>query len=129
MVALAAGHRPCALCRREAFGAFQAAWAVAHGAARAPEIDRVLHAARVTRDRRQKRHEAWGEDLPAGSFVLDGGIATLLTGDGARRFAPSGYGPLRARPAGRMAVLTPAPLVAVLAQGYAPLLHATAQDR
>ena len=47
--ALAAGHRPCAYCRRDAYRAFRAAWAAgnAHlglGATpRAAEIDRVLH--------------------------------------------------------------------------------------
>ena len=46
-VALAAGHRPCAYCRRAAYLAFRAAWARASGATpKAPEIDATLHGAR-----------------------------------------------------------------------------------
>src|SRR3954453_18158595 len=51
--ALAAGHRPCAYCRRAAYNAFRDAWAAGnpqHGLGptpRATEIDRVLHAERL----------------------------------------------------------------------------------
>ncbi len=125
-VALAAGHRPCALCRREAFGRFQAAWTVAHGPARAGEIDRRLHPARVARDRRQVRHEAEAGSLPAGAFALIGGAAHLLTARGARPFSTAGYGAEAARPRGLVPVLSPVPIVAVLDAGYVPLLHPTA---
>ena len=51
-VALAAGHRPCATCRREAYRRFQAAWTAAMGTpARAPLLDAALHTARVNADR------------------------------------------------------------------------------
>src|SRR5262249_5792944 len=60
--ALAAGHRPCALCRREDYRRFVAAWRAAHGIAPearliAPEIDAVLHRARIARGR-QVAHAA-----------------------------------------------------------------------
>src|SRR5580692_8692618 len=44
-VALAAGHRPCFLCRREAAESFRAAWAVATEMAKPPAaaMDAVLH--------------------------------------------------------------------------------------
>jgi hypothetical protein len=127
-VALAAGHRPCALCRRPAFRAFQAAWAAATGLpAAAPDIDRALHAARVTRDRQQMRHEADPRGLPDGAMVLWDGGAHLLSGGALRRFSQQGYGPARALPpAARLTVLTPAPLVAALRAGFRPLLHPTA---
>src|SRR5262245_18420960 len=48
--ALAAGHRPCFECRREAALDFQRAWAKAFGAlARADDMDRVLAADRTAR--------------------------------------------------------------------------------
>src|SRR5262249_42534874 len=46
-VALAAGHRPCAECRRGDYARFQAAWTRAGlGRASADEMDRRLHADR-----------------------------------------------------------------------------------
>ena len=126
-VALAAGHRPCAECRRADHLRFRAAWATAHGPATAPQIDRALHAARVTRNRAQVRHPADIATLPAGTFFLDGATPALLTEATCVPFGATGYGPPRHRPTrGTVTVLTPAPLVAVLRAGYAPALHPTA---
>ena len=126
-VALAAGHRPCAECRRADHERFRAAWAAATGALpRAPEMDATLHAARVTRARAQLRHVAPAETLPDGAFFLLEGVAHLVSGDAARPFAPAGYGAARPRPMGAVTVLTPWPSLAVLAAGYRPVLHPTA---
>lgn len=121
-VALSAGHRPCAECRRAAYDAFRAAI----GIDRAPEIDRVLHAARVTRDRRQMRHRARAGDLPDGTFVLIDHAPCLIRGGAALPFAPAGYGAPRPRPDREVTVLTPVPAVAALRAGYAPVLHPSA---
>src|SRR6266446_7625217 len=53
-VALAAGHRPCFLCRRAAAGAFRAAWAAAVGtkAPSAANFDAVLHQERMRHGRK-----------------------------------------------------------------------------
>src|SRR3954447_17200753 len=50
-VAFAAGHRPCAECRRPRFRAFQEAWARRRDAPRclATEIDAELHPSRIDR--------------------------------------------------------------------------------
>ena len=70
-VALAAGHRPCATCRRAAYRRFQTAWAAAFGTVpRGPAMDAALHAARVAPDKTQLRHSARLGTLPAGTFVL-----------------------------------------------------------
>jgi len=121
--ALAAGHRPCCDCRREDFQRFQAAWrrAFGHDAA-AGAIDRALHQARVEpRSRHQIRFEAPLDDLPDGAFVLlpDAPSPLLVQGDRLHPWHPGGYGPPRERWSGRVAVLTPAPTVAVLRAGYA----------
>src|ERR1017187_1163909 len=69
--AFAAGHRPCAECRRERFNAFKEAWRRAKGLSSLPfadEMDLELHPARI--DRRQK--VTWQgalESLPDGCFV------------------------------------------------------------
>ncbi|MGK9237018.1 hypothetical protein KXS07_35245 [Inquilinus limosus] len=133
-VAIAAGHRPCAECRREAYNAWRAAWMRAHGLAdplRAEAMDRVLHAARIdpaTRRQRMVRHPI--ADLPDGAMVAlpdDPGGAWLVLGDGLRRWTPSGYAEARPRPPdGPVGLLTPLPSVAVLAAGYGPGLHPSA---
>jgi hypothetical protein len=130
--ALAAGHRPCALCRRGDFRELDALWRERHPGDRgADAIDARLHAERVdpvTRDRRL--HEAALDDLPDGAFVLRDGAPWLVHGDRLRAWTPAGYGATLARPAGEPAVLvTPPSLVALLRAGRTPavpLLHASA---
>ncbi len=126
-VALAAGHRPCAYCRREAFARFRAAWLAADlPGQRAPEIDAVLHTARVRRDRTQVTHYSDAADLPDGAIVLQAGSPYLLSGPVILPFGASGYGAPARRPSGQVTVLTPAPTVAVLRAGYLPVLHPSA---
>lgn len=123
-VALSAGHRPCAFCRRPAWLSFRDAWA---GAAlpgrRADAIDSVLHEARIAPERVQRRHPAEASALPDGVFVLAHDRPLLILGGAAFAFAPDGYGPPLPRPEGVVEVLTPAPTVAVLRAGYRPVLH------
>ncbi len=120
--AFAAGHRPCALCRREDYDRFGALWAEHHDGERgADAIDRRLHGERLTADRRQRRHEAASGDLPDGAFVLRDGAPWLVYGDALLRWSPAGYAERAARPAAgeRAVVVTPPSLVAVLRDGWA----------
>ena len=122
-VALAAGHRPCAECRREDFIRFRKAFG---GDMKAAQIDAALHAARaVPRAFRQRRHHADATALPDGTFLLhpDDGVACLVLGDAVLPFSQAGYGAGRARPEGRVVVLTPEPTIRALAGGYRPVLH------
>ena len=116
-VALAAGHRPCALCRRPAYLAFQAAW----GGLKAPQMDAELHAARLD-GRGQRRFVADMSGLPDGTFVVQAGQPHLLRGDALYPYAPAGYSAPVARFKGAVAVLTSAPTVAVLRAGYVPVM-------
>ncbi|MFN0116161.1 MAG: hypothetical protein ACKVPY_15940 [Paracoccaceae bacterium] len=126
-VALAAGHRPCALCRRADFRTFAAAWERAGlGPSRAPQMDRALHAARLARDGTGATHRAPCAGLPDGAMILAAGAPALLRGSHALPFAPEGYGPPLPRPDGEVAVLAPRPVVAVLAAGYRPVIHPSA---
>jgi hypothetical protein len=133
--AFAAGHRPCALCRREDYDRFAALWAGHHGGERgADAIDRRLHGERLTSDRRQRRHEAACGDLPDGAFVLRDGAPWLVRGDALLRWSPAGYTERAARPAAgeRAIAITPPSLVAVLREGWAgavPLVHPSAAAR
>ena len=127
-VALAAGHRPCATCRRAAYRRFQTAWAAAFGTVpRAPAMDAVLHAARVAPDKTQLRHSARLGTLPAGTFVLWQDRPHLVGDVGLQAWSPSGYRLALSKTKGaEVIVLTPAPIVAVLQAGYVPALHDTA---
>lgn len=128
--ALAAGHRPCAECRRAAFLAFREAWARGNGWAadagppRAAEIDARLHAERVSLPDRGKLvyRETLGR-LPDGTMVVEGGepLLPLLVWRGALLpWSATGYaGPLRLDPGREVGVLTPRSTVAALAAGYA----------
>jgi hypothetical protein len=122
--ALAAGHRPCAECRREDYRRWQAGWAAAFPGSptNAGAMDDRLHADR--RARRRARAEA--ADLPPGAFVELDGAPWLVTGEGLREWAPGGYQRRREAPNAPLPVLTPAATVAVIAAGYAPALHPTA---
>ncbi len=136
-VGFAAGHRPCAYCRRADYLRFVAAWRRAHGLANeAPlgfkDIDRALHRARVVpRRREQRRWPAVLGDLPTGGFVSRSGCqgeAWLVADGGLLRWSHAGYDrsePIDAKE--NVTVLTPAPTVAVFEAGYAPTLHPTAQ--
>jgi hypothetical protein len=126
-VALAAGHRPCAECHRADYRRFAAAWADAGlPGRRAPEIDAVLHAARVAGPARLAVHRADAARLPDGAFLRMDGRAMLVRGDSLLPWSPAGYGAGLPRPVGPAEVLTPAPTVAVLAAGYLPAIHPSA---
>ena len=119
-VALAAGHRPCALCRRPRWNAWLDAWRVATGVtARRDEIDRLLRRhRRDERGRQRTHHRAWTE-LPAGSFALVASDPVRVDDDSVVAWTPTGYGDRRRRPRrGVATVLTPAVTVDVLRAGY-----------
>jgi hypothetical protein len=120
--ALAAGHRPCAECRREDYDALRELWSGCPGA---DAIDGTLHGERLG----QRREAALGE-LPDGAFVLRDGAPWLVRGDALRRWTPAGYTDSECRTATRAPVLTPASLLAVLERGWrptaVPLLHTSA---
>lgn len=134
--ALAAGHRPCAECRRARFLDFCRAWKSARpadgGAGRptADAIDRRLHAERVGRDRAKRTYTAALDGLPDGVFVDDGdGQACLLWRGRLLAWTPGGYRESRPRPRGpKVQVLTPRSTVAAIRAGYVPEVHATADS-
>jgi hypothetical protein len=127
-VALAAGHRPCALCRRADFLAWLDAWASAFGdRPRVDPMDRRLHAERVD-GRAQRRHRLPWRGLPPGAFVAIGDRAALVLADRLVPWSAAGYETAVDRPgSGEAVVLTPPSTVAVLAHGYRAVVHPTAR--
>jgi hypothetical protein len=119
--AMAAGHRPCRECRRPAFERFCELWVDAVGplgSRRADDIDRQLHAERLSAPRVRRTHAASADELPDGTFVVLDGAPHLLAGERARPWHPAGYGDAAPRPSGVVQMLTPPSLVAVLRAGY-----------
>jgi hypothetical protein len=119
-VAFAAGHRPCAECRRERFRAFQSAWGAG---ACADEMDLALHRARIDRGRKVT-YETDLESLPDGAMIAIDGAAYLVWSDALVLWTPQGYARTDPRPAGmRVTVLTPRPAVECFHRGYRPEIH------
>jgi hypothetical protein len=135
--ALAAGHRPCAECRHARFLAFCNAWKVFHPRhvssqrPTADEIDRRLHAERVTPNRSKGYFEAALDGLPDGVFVtLEawGEQSYLVQGNRLLEWSPGGYCQRRQRPNGiRVRVLTPKSTIETIRAGYTPEMHLSAE--
>ena len=124
---LAAGHRPCADCRRDAFDRFKDAWRRAHGLARPPraaEIDAELHSARLDRHGRQRTHTAQLGKLPDGAMIVtpgSSGCPALVWRGHLYPWRHEGYAaPLDFDPHASVIVLTPRPTTSVLGAGYSP---------
>lgn len=125
--ALAAGHRPCAECRRDRYGNYLDAWMRAFGLAKRPTAKEVD--AELKRERGQLsspgQHDAAA--LPTGTFLKDGTTGDFFVVAAGRLMRWSFDGYLAANPAEvesrRLAVVTPACHVAVLHAGYVPALH------
>lgn len=126
-VAFAAGHRPCAECRRDRYNAFRAAWK--QPGAYADEIDSVLHPARIDALRRKVTYRAPLASLPNGTFVETAGQPWLVWGRSLLLWTPEGYTTRIGKPNGSdVTVLTPAPFVACFRRGYRPLIHESARS-
>ncbi|MDR9772421.1 hypothetical protein RJJ65_07090 [Rhizobium hidalgonense] len=120
VTALAAGHRPCAACRRPAYDAFRAGWQEAFGEKRsAVEIDEVLHQARIDSAGHKVMHLAPLLDLPEGVFIAcerSLGTAFLVRAGRLWPWRHHGYGRPLSMPSNRpVKVITPAPIVSILA--------------
>lgn len=131
VTAFAAGHRPCALCRREDYSRFLEIWRdTHHGLPGADAIDAQLHAERVAADRLQRHHVAPLDALPDGAFVIHADAPRLVLGDSLLRWSAAGYVEPTPRPRGGTArLITPPSLLEVLRtdwQPLVPLLHPSA---
>jgi hypothetical protein len=129
-VSLAAGHRPCALCRRPAYHAYRAALVVVRGGPvpLAAQIDRQLHGERLFRGTHRRRlHPARWSDLPAGAFVRLADQPALVLADHIVPWSVTGYGSPRDRPTrGGVEVITPPSSLAAIAGGYHPQIDPSA---
>jgi hypothetical protein len=131
--AFAAGHRPCALCRRADYDRFGVLWRERHpGDGGADAIDARLHEERVDlRTRAQRHHRAELDRLPDGAFILHEGRPHLVRDRDLLLWTPAGYSERLPRTRGETTLITPPSLVHVLAEGWAPdvaLLHGSVES-
>ncbi len=130
-VALAAGHRPCATCRREAYRSYRDA---VNPALRAFELDRRLAAERLRRGRgidRGRDRKTWRaalESLPDGTVIIGADrLARLVLADRLLAFSFGGWTRSETPTMTDLVeVLTPPTSVKALANGFRPVLHPTA---
>jgi hypothetical protein len=130
--ALAAGHRPCAECRRAEFKRFKAAWIQGNAhlgftaTANIGEIDRVIQRERVTAGRVKVTYEDELGNLPDGAFFAlqsQSNVAYLRWGGSQWRWSPAGYEKAELlSPKIAVNVLTPASTVNAIRAGYVPMV-------
>ncbi len=125
--AFAAGHRPCAECRRDDYRRFQALWIRRYGEpANADAMDWTLHADRLIGQKKR----TYFDDLhgvPDGAYVCVDGRAWLVWDSSLFEWSDRSYVSRRPRASrGEVEILTPRHAVEVLREGYRPLIHSTA---
>ncbi|WP_376802265.1 hypothetical protein [Candidatus Raskinella chloraquaticus] len=117
VVALAAGHRPCAECRRAAFRAYAAAC----GYRFADEMDMALRQQRLVQPSLSCRLD----ELPDGAVAAAGASAVTRREGRVYRYSPAGWEQTRT-PNAAVTVLTPALSISALGAGYRPIWHPSA---
>src|SRR5690242_6596295 len=127
VTAFAAGHRPCFECRRKEAERFANLFGNGTRAS-AGEMDQALHAERL--DGKAKRvHRLPIDTLPDGATIAREGEAFAVRSGALLRWTPVGYAERLPRPpGGHIDVLTPPSTLAVLARGYAPQWHSSAEN-
>jgi hypothetical protein len=136
-VALSAGHRPCGLCRRDAYLSYREAVSRATGSPgplTSQDLNRLLAGERLRTGRGPDRagdRILWTgaiDALPVGAVIVQRSRGPqLLLEDRLLSFTFAGWARPEPRPAvGEVLVLTPPTSVAALLHGFEPVLHPSA---
>ena len=134
VTAFAAGHRPCAYCRRARFTEFKAAWLAANHAATssaAPgitEIDTILHAERTRKGGEKVMYEENLNTLPDGVMIELNAVAYVVWKQQLLRWSFNGYEHSKTPKLSlqNVRVLTPASVVRMFREGFRPDVHESA---
>jgi hypothetical protein len=132
VTALAAGHRPCFLCRREAANGFVRCYAEAFGVSqpRVPEVDARLHDERLASNGKASQLDSDElARLPDGAMFADGETPYAVRSGKALPWSFAGYGAavgFGRSPASRL--ITPLTTIDVLRAGFKPIFHKTANQ-
>jgi hypothetical protein len=130
-VAFAAGHRPCALCRRASYNGYRDVLSDSGKKLGFDDLDRRLHGERLRPKSRERRlHDTEWPQLPDGTFVLEDRRPAVVSGRELVAWDLSGYGERRRRPArGTAQLITPPTTLRVLQAGYPVQIDQAAQPR
>lgn len=112
--AYAAGHRPCAECRRDDWLRFKALWEGVFDPAKADDIDRILHDARLD-GKARRLVPVSAAAVPVGAMIESDGAILLRADRGWQEWGFEGYRP--ATPGGAVLLITPEPIAALMALG------------
>jgi hypothetical protein len=125
--AFAAGHRPCAECRREDYKRFKLCWIKGNPEygftekTSIREIDQVLHVERIDKQGNKVTFEATGEDLPDGTFIQIDNKPYLLMHNQIFLWTPYGYEKGQPLPSSSVVtLLTPKSTINAFRAGYTP---------
>ncbi len=125
VTALAAGHRPCALCRRDAFKQYRQC--IGQNERSVDDMDRILHNQRL--GDKPKYDDGFVGKLPDGTMIAIEGSAFAKRGTRALRWSFDGYcdvGAWSDLPAQNSQILTPALSMTALQNGFKPVWHPSA---
>jgi hypothetical protein len=120
VTALSAGHRPCFFCRRKEAQLFLS---LASPPLKADEADRI-----VDKERRRPKPAVEVADLPDGAMIDAGHGPFAVRGNALLKWSFEGYGealPRRSVISARL--LTPRLYVGILARGFQPCWHKSAE--
>ena len=121
-VALAAGHRPCAECRKDDYDAYRRAIRTpGESLLSASELDMRLDDERRVGNA-QRRHTVPGADVPNGAMIAIDGTAYLVDDGSLVEWSSFAYGARRPMPEGPVEMLTPPLSATALRNGY-PVLR------
>lgn len=138
-VALAAGHRPCGLCRRPSYDAYRqgvARYLEADTPPSAYQLNRMLAAERLAPGRgldRARDRLTWSAELcslPDGTVVLSADRQPMLVwSEALYGFDFAGWRHADIGDEGRVEVLTPPTTVGALSNGYVPVVRLAGATR
>ena len=126
--AFAAGHRPCAECRRERYLEFKDYWVRANLGqqpedVKASVISKTMHTERIGK-KEKLTFRAELKDLPAGTIFSNSGMAYLVFADSVCLWSFEGYHPAdRIKLPDEVEVLTPRSIVKAFKLGFKPEIH------
>lgn len=134
--AFAAGHRPCAACRRPRFNEFKRLWCAANypegplGELSSDDIDRHLHRERAGKDKSKMTFQAYVGELPDGAIFDHAGSAYLVWRGLLRKWTHHGYvaDDAQITQSTTVNVLTPASIVKMYSHGFVPEVHQSAEQ-
>ena len=128
VTAFAAGHRPCAECRRARYNEFRDAWSHANNeegdsVVRAPQMDGVLHAERIDGDQKVTWRQSLA-GLPHGTMFQVGNASYAVCDQKLVKWSFKGYSAAEREDLPETVdVLTPRSVVNVFASGFRPVFH------